>query len=179
MRLRNLVILDISLLTHRKDRLHLGMSIRVQGRYLYFIGACSRLDGWWRVFILLGDFGVTGELLVFFIVIVVLFGCLFSFEGVFGALTQILEFYWSLNGCWVSRWMRNYEYLFRALSKLVNLIFQCHFLYWVFNIFNSNHSFIRQMEKDVLCLYCFLSTLLIPENQINPFVQIIRYIIGF
>lgn len=69
--------------------------------------------------------------------------------------------------------MGDNEDLLGALSKLIYLILQSHLLDWVFNVFDSDHAFISQMKEDVLGLNGFLTSLLVSEDQIDPFMKVV------
>jgi hypothetical protein len=64
------------------------------------------------------------------------------------------------------------EYLFRALPKLIDLILECYFFDRVLLLLDVDHAFISQMEEQVVSLNGLLSPLLVPENEVNPLVQI-------
>lgn len=69
--------------------------------------------------------------------------------------------------------MRNFEDLFGTLPELVDLTFDSHLLNGVSDTLNVYHSLISEWVKQVERLDGFLTSLLIPENEIDPFVEVI------
>lgn len=70
------------------------------------------------------------------------------------------------------------EDLFRTLTKLINLIFESHFLDRVFDCLDIHHSFVCEMIEQIIGFNGLLSSLFVAEDQIDPFMQVIRDICG-
>ncbi len=70
--------------------------------------------------------------------------------------------------------MRDFEDLFWALAKLVNLALDAHFLNRIFYALNVYHSLVSEGMKEVKSFNSFLASLFVAKNQINPFMEIVR-----
>jgi hypothetical protein len=68
--------------------------------------------------------------------------------------------------------MRNFEYLLRALAKLIDLTLNTHLLDRITDAFYIDHSLISKGMEQVEGFDSLLSSLLVAENQIDPFVKI-------
>ena len=76
----------------------------------------------------------------------------------------------------IPRRMRNLEYLFRTLPKLINLTFNTHFFNGILDCFDIDHPLICKRMEQIESFYGLLTPLFIPENQIDPVMQILRNI---
>jgi hypothetical protein len=65
------------------------------------------------------------------------------------------------------------EDLLGALSELINLTLNTHFLNWVLDLFDVYHALVGKRVEKIEGLYRFLPSLLVPENQVNPLVQVL------
>jgi hypothetical protein len=75
--------------------------------------------------------------------------------------------------------MRNLEDLFRTLAKLVDLALDAHFFNGILDAFDIDHTFISEGMEQVVSLDSLLSSLLVAEDQVDPFVQIFRDVLRF
>ena len=73
--------------------------------------------------------------------------------------------------------MWNFENLFRTLAKLIDLTLDSHLLNGVLDLLNVDHSLVSEGMEQIEGLDCFLSALFVAEDQIDPFVQIVRNIL--
>ena len=73
--------------------------------------------------------------------------------------------------------MRNLENLFRTLSELIYLTLNAHLFNWIFYLLDINHAFISKRMEQIVSLDGLLTSLLVSENQVNPFVKVFRNIL--
>jgi hypothetical protein len=73
--------------------------------------------------------------------------------------------------------MRDLEDLFGALSKLVDLTFDTHFFNGVLDALDIDHALVGKGVEQIISLNGFLASLLVPEDKIDPFMQIFRDIV--
>ena len=69
--------------------------------------------------------------------------------------------------------MRDLKDLFRTLSKLINLALDSHFFNGILDFFDINHALIGEGMEEVECLDGLLSSLFVPENEIDPFMEVL------
>jgi hypothetical protein len=71
----------------------------------------------------------------------------------------------------------DFEDLFGALSELVNLAFNTHLFDRILDLLDINHTFISEGMEKVERLDGLLASLLVPEDEVDPLVQMIRDIL--
>lgn len=77
----------------------------------------------------------------------------------------------------VSGGVRNFEDLFGTLSEFVDLALDTHFFDWVFDLFDVDHALVGERVEEVEGFDGFLPSLLVAKDQINPLMQVVRYVL--
>jgi len=142
--------LYFGLFAHTQYSLYFGLTHRKQPRRLYVF---HWIYLYWDAL----------KLFLFFPILILI---ILNFEGI--CKDRLIRVSWR---------MGDFEDLFWALTKLIYLAFDSHFLNWVFYALNVNHSLVSKRVKEIKRFDCLLSSLLVAKNQINPFMKIVRHIL--
>lgn len=118
-RLRNFIVFYIRLFPHCQYCFYFWVPIRVERGCFYLVYRWV-----WEILLTILWVIITRIILLVIIIIILVF-IWFIFISIRCLISLVikLKFYWSLDYSRMPRWMRNNKNLFRALSKLVNLIF--------------------------------------------------------
>jgi hypothetical protein len=69
--------------------------------------------------------------------------------------------------------MRDLEDLLRALSELIDLALYSHFFNRILDLFDVDHALVGKRMEEIEGLDGFLTSLLVAEDEIDPFVQVL------
>jgi hypothetical protein len=77
----------------------------------------------------------------------------------------------------VSGWVGDLKDLLGALSEFIDLALDSHLFDGVLDFFDINHPLIGEGMEEIECLNGFLPSLLVAEDEVNPFMDVIRHIL--
>ena len=152
MRLRDVRQLQLALLPHAQHRLHLRLSQREQPRGLDVLDRVD-LDGHAAELLLLA---------ALILLVLVALGEGVGEDGLVG----------------VAGGMRDLEDLFGTLPELVDLALDAHLFYGVLDLLDIDHALVGEGVEEVVGLDGLLPALLVPEDQVDPLVQVVRHVLG-